>query len=32
MVAMHVVASVSRTIVVIAPMLATGMPNLNLAN
>jgi hypothetical protein len=29
---MHVVASVSRTIVVIAPMLATCVPNLNLAN
>jgi hypothetical protein len=32
MIAVHVVASVSRTVVVFAAMLATGVPNLNLAN
>jgi hypothetical protein len=32
MVAVHVVASVSRTVVVFAAMLATSVPNLNLAD
>jgi hypothetical protein len=32
MIAVHVVASVGRTVIVISAVLATSVPNLNLAN